>query len=552
VSGATEVEEKPFVIIIPSYNNAPYYQKNLDSVFFQEYDHWRAIYIDDASTDGTGDLVEAYIKEKGFTDKFTVIRNPSRSLAMANIYHAVHSCNDREIIATLDGDDWFDHPRVLKLLNDHYQDPSVWLTYGSYIDWPEPEKEKYESWIQKFGGFKNRPIPQEVIANNDFRFFIGCTGQLRTFYGWLFKKIKLEDLMYQGHFLPVAYDIGIMIPMHEMAAGRFKYIPEIIYIHNVNTPLNDYKVNTQLQSRVEAFIRHKEKYQPLSDLYPKCFDKFKLAKADLVIFSFDRPLQLYALLESIELYVKGIHSISIIYRTSNDRYERAYQDVQTTFSDARFLKQQDISDFKTLTLKAINSTPMEHILFAVDDNLVKDDVNLSECIEWLERTQAYGFYLKLGSHLNYCYTMDRPQKVPANIQIKENIRAWQFEFSEADWNYPNTVDMTLYRKKDLFSLFGSFNYTNPNWLEWRWASWWVNHKSPTSVGLFYENSKILNVPLNRVQTDILNRTMNLYSQEELLEKFEQGLKVDIQPLYQIKNQAVHVEYEPTFISREKK
>ncbi len=48
--------EKPFVFIIASYNNSEWYKNNLDSVFAQDYENYRIIYIDDASPDGTGHL----------------------------------------------------------------------------------------------------------------------------------------------------------------------------------------------------------------------------------------------------------------------------------------------------------------------------------------------------------------------------------------------------------------------------------------------------------------------------------------------------------------
>ena len=37
------------------------------------------------------------------------------------------------------------------------------------------------------------------------------------------------------------------------------------------------------------------------------------AQVDLIIFSYDRPMQLYALLESIETYVRGLENINTIY-----------------------------------------------------------------------------------------------------------------------------------------------------------------------------------------------------------------------------------------------
>src|SRR3989304_6153185 len=45
--------EKPIVVVIPSYNNKQWYQKNLDSVLTQNYHNFRIIFIDDASPDGT-------------------------------------------------------------------------------------------------------------------------------------------------------------------------------------------------------------------------------------------------------------------------------------------------------------------------------------------------------------------------------------------------------------------------------------------------------------------------------------------------------------------
>jgi len=540
-----QIVEKKLVVVVPSYNNISCYKKNLDSIFEQKYANWRAIYIDDVSTDGTGDSVDLYIKEKGFQEKVILIRNKKRSLAMANLYRAVHSCNNDEIILTLDGDDWFAHNQVFMRINEIYQDPNVWLTYGSYTDWPKPEAHVLEHWINSFGGFGNRAIPSHVIENNLFRSFIGCTGQLRTFYAWLFRQIKLEDLMYESDFLPMTYDVGIMIPMHEMAQGKFKYLTEVVYIHNLNTPLNDHKVDATLQGNLETHIRNKPKYQKLNQSKTRFFEKFKASKADLVAFSYDRPMQLYALLESIAKYTTGTNAISVIYRTSNDAFDSAYTHVKNDFPTVSFIKQNKKKEFKSLVLYAMSQTLAEHIIFAVDDIIVKDYVDLNECIRYLEQTQAYGFYLRLGIHLSACYSEQSDQKIPHYIEVKNDICSWQFDCGEHDWGYSNTVDMTLYRKRDLLLLFEQLDFNSPNTLEGNWALC----KPLTSVGLFYQKSKIVNIPLNLVQQEACNPNMDLYSVQELLEKFEQGFKMDINPLYLIENESVHIDYEPTFVLR---
>jgi len=58
------LQENKFVIIIPSFNNKIWLQRNLDSVVCQHYENFEVIYIDDCSTDKTPNLVEQYIEER--------------------------------------------------------------------------------------------------------------------------------------------------------------------------------------------------------------------------------------------------------------------------------------------------------------------------------------------------------------------------------------------------------------------------------------------------------------------------------------------------------
>ena len=57
---AMQNNEKPFVVVIASYNNIKWYKKNLDALIMQNknYSNWRAIYVDDCSTEyGSDGLV---------------------------------------------------------------------------------------------------------------------------------------------------------------------------------------------------------------------------------------------------------------------------------------------------------------------------------------------------------------------------------------------------------------------------------------------------------------------------------------------------------------
>jgi len=278
-------------------------------------------------------------------------------------------------------------------------------------------------------------------------------------------------------------------------------------------------------------------------------EKDALPKADLVVFSYDRPLQLYAFLESAQRCLTGVGQIQVIYRASSPEFANAYQEVKAAFSYVTFLIQGDKpkEDFKPLTLKATFSTPNDHVLFAVDDIIIKDHIAVDECIAALEETQAYAFYLRMGRNLTECYTLQCAQSLPLMREVKPGIYVWCFAQGQSDWRYPHSVDMTLYRKKDIRKSFESLQYTSPNVLEANWAGLGLHilHKH----GLCYEQSKIVNLPLNRVQDFYNNRFMEGFPANGLLAIFNQKQKIDINPLHKIDNKSAHMEYVPTFVER---
>ena len=177
-AGKQPASEKPMVVVIPSYNNSKYYQKNLDSLFCQHYKNYRVIYIDDCSPDSTGDLVETYIHDHQQESRVTLIKNKQRRGALANHYTAAHMCQNHEIIVQVDGDDWFKHDQVLATVNKAYQDPNVWLTYSQHEMYPPTGK-----------ALQDRVIPAVIRESNAYREYKWVASALRTFYAGLFKRI---------------------------------------------------------------------------------------------------------------------------------------------------------------------------------------------------------------------------------------------------------------------------------------------------------------------------------------------------------------------------
>lgn len=275
------------------------------------------------------------------------------------------------------------------------------------------------------------------------------------------------------------------------------------------------------------------------------------APINLVVYSYNRPLQLYGFLESFEKNVLGCDHITVIYRADNV-FDQAYNVVKSRFSSVNFLKQSDDprADFKPLTLKAIAFDQEPYILFAVDDIIVTRAIDLNKCIDAMEAQCAYAFYFRLGSNITECYMTRQQTGQPTLIHCSDNFYKWRLENTCGDWSYPHNLDMTIYRKEDIAKFFISFNYSSPNLLEGNWASI-VPQKVWQSYCLCAEYSCIVNCPINRIQTDCPgNRNSNLYTPEEMLEIFNAGLKIDIEPLQAIMNKAPHMDYEPTFITRQ--
>jgi glycosyltransferase involved in cell wall biosynthesis len=256
-----------FFVFIPSYNNEKWCERNLEALFSQTYTNWTMYYIDDCSSDKTGEFVEKYVKDRGFENKCTIVHNSVRKRAMANYCEAIKHAKPHAVVVSYDGDDFLFGKRVLEKLANIYKDPNVWMTYGSYR--PEPSK--------GFPGCICRKLPQKVMKHRLFRKYKWVTSQLRTFYAALFNKIDQKDLKYygkdikykgfRGQFVPTTCDLAMMFPMLEMASkGHICYVKDVIYIYN-RYNFNDCVVNGKLQIKMDHYIRAKKRYRPLERLF---------------------------------------------------------------------------------------------------------------------------------------------------------------------------------------------------------------------------------------------------------------------------------------------
>jgi len=450
--------ELPMVVLITSYNNSKWVKHNLHSVFMQQYENYRIIYIDDASNDKTADIVEMYAKEKNQLHRFTIIQNKKNRGTLANHYSAVHTCQDHEIVVHLDGDDFFKHKNVLKKVNNTYQSKDVWLTYG----------QNEEICIDKNGKLYTikgecRDTSKSVRKANAYREIQWLYTHLKTYYAGLFKHIKLKSLFENGSFFESATDTSMMFCMLEMSGGKFKFIDEILYVYNTLNPIRHYNVRLLKQVRCKSVARTMEKYKPLKvDSLPKR-NIPKNAMADLIIISENKPELLKKLIDSVHCYCTGIDKIHIIHGSN---------------------------EFKKILEETIASIHNEHIILAKENMCFKNFVDISNCIRLLEQTYAYGFYLSLGKNINKNSIICRNQNLPLCQEIEDGIYAWQFRFGEYDWKKPNNLLMTLYRKKDILKSIKEKNYNSTETLV---DNWNLEPFGADNIGLFFAESKAIEI-----------------------------------------------------------
>lgn len=253
------IRRKKFVIVIPAFRTEKWCEKNILSALDQNYDKFRIIFTDDCSDDNTFTKVSDVVSNHPNKDKVSLFKNNIRMGALFNLHKMISSCEDEEIILTLDGDDWFPNNQVLSKLNYEYTSNDIWMTYGQFANFPDGSPGCAATY------------PSNIVSNNSYRNDVWRASHLRTFYAWLFKSINVEDLMDNGEFYKMTWDMAIMFPMLEMCGHRHKFVSDILYIYNLENEINDHKVNRELQKNLDATIRNKVRYNALP--YPNIAKK---------------------------------------------------------------------------------------------------------------------------------------------------------------------------------------------------------------------------------------------------------------------------------------
>lgn len=265
-----------------------------------------------------------------------------------------------------------------------------------------------------------------------------------------------------------------------------------------------------------------------------------------LIFSKDRPLQLELTLSTCKHFSVdwGKDIIVVLYKASNERYQKAYDNLEKNFQDVEFVKQYN---FMSDVLNILSLT--EYILFSVDDCVFTNYFSTEDIVSILKRYGSVGFSLRLGKNTTYCYPLRKNNDIPNFVSNEEDIISfWWRENKTGDFYYPLEVSSSIYRAKDILKVLDRNAFSNPNALESVMDSNKniLGHMPTLSC---FETSVAFCNPINKVQNVNWNRagTNPDYSVESLLEKYEQGYLIDEIPLYGYVSNGCHREVDLNFI-----
>jgi len=230
-----------------------YVDRCLDSILGQTDTGWTAGVVLD-------DFDEAPRKALGRASDKVVVEAPpgSRRGALANIKRSIELQRPEpdDVLVTVDGDDWLYGPEVLSKVREAYvSQPSLLLTYGSWVGYPDPHcvnnSAPYQSWEFQEGRLRRGP-------------WRGT--HLRTFKYGLWRLVQDADLKGRdGQYYDCAWDVAMMFPMLEMAGhARTRWMKDPLYVYNRETPHNDEKLRSARQTAFYHEIRSKPSYQPIA------------------------------------------------------------------------------------------------------------------------------------------------------------------------------------------------------------------------------------------------------------------------------------------------
>lgn len=214
-----------FVFVIPYFNCAEHIEKTIFSMLSQSYDKWRAVLINDMSTDNTPDVVRALCESlpTKFKSRFTLVDNNEKHGEVRNTLKSVQSIDDMSVVCRLDGGDWLTENDLLFALDLMYQDPDVAVAWTAH---------RWSYTSQNISGPLNLARGQTVYQHP------WVSSHLKTFRCGNLKKVPDANFRDEdGNYIMIACDQAVFLPMMHVAhlnGKKLSFVPILGYHYNID------------------------------------------------------------------------------------------------------------------------------------------------------------------------------------------------------------------------------------------------------------------------------------------------------------------------------
>lgn len=242
-------------VIITSYNNEDWTETNIDCILNQTYNNYEVLFVDDASTDTTFEIVEHLV---GSNKKFKLIKNTeNKTKAYAFSEYLPSFVKDDDVILFVDGDDWISHHDIFDRVAQYYVENKSWVAYSKFIHYPSLTETQVHG----------NPHPDTVNSFNLYRKYPFIASHLKTMKGFIFKNINKEDFKYEGEYIRFADDVALMAAALEMSpTEKIGVMNFVAYVYNESPSNKERSINDMTHGRLgEEHVRSIKPYSVIKD-----------------------------------------------------------------------------------------------------------------------------------------------------------------------------------------------------------------------------------------------------------------------------------------------
>lgn len=231
------------IFIVTSYNCEPYIERCINSLIQQGDQDFGIIFIDDASTDITVELINQNLH---LLPNSIVHVNESRTGSSAFNQMTVvkeYVTNPNSWICILDGDDRLIDSSVVKQLKKiRGLGENIYFAFSLY-----------EETIRRHSQ------TEQNIKRED------CPYHLRMFRAWLYYAVDESNYYKDGELIREASDIAFIYPVIDLCENHIRFIPHFLYHWNNNlTYHNDHHLNLNAQMSNLEYVKNRPELSRLS------------------------------------------------------------------------------------------------------------------------------------------------------------------------------------------------------------------------------------------------------------------------------------------------